>query len=189
MHSEGPRLPSTEAPPPSAPPHTLDYGTTPLPGRITLLDQPDGSVTILIPRRPLWLPLTFAGLLFLLAFVTPLVFYLRSGLRQLLVIPLATLGTLILLLTLIAKWGQEEFRIHAGPDGLRVAYTDSGDEVRLDLPRAAILDVREPSFTSADKNNLIITTTAGKKFVQVFRSRRDLRKIAAAARRGLGLPM
>jgi hypothetical protein len=171
---------STSLPPPaSAPP--LEYGHELVAGGVNVVDQPDGSVHVIVPPRPWWQPALLGVVALVVPFVVPAFLYFKAPSLIGVLLPLCYLPVFLMLMSIVLHWARQDVRIAAGPDGVHVWYTESGDKQTMSMTRDEIKDVR------AGKNELLFLTARGSRALTMYHGRRNLEHAAAAVRRGAGI--
>ncbi|MGE5610233.1 MAG: hypothetical protein ACM359_13345 [Bacillota bacterium] len=182
----------------SIPSPILAYGQNPKPGGITYVHQPDGSVDIYILPRPAWQLCVLAAIFVLPIALIATYGYLTGHVRTggvaaprwvvAFVLPaISLIGVGTILAVLILNFGRQSCYIHAGPDGLRVYYTELGDARQFEAPADQVLDVGF-SRMNADGYKcrcLAFQLKGQKRTIGLLRRKKDILAIAAAVRRGL----
>jgi hypothetical protein len=166
-------------PPASAPP--LEYGRQLAAGGVNVLDQADGSVHVIIPPRPWWQPALLGVVALVVPFIVPGFLYFKAPSLLMLLLPLCYLPVFLMMMSIVLQWARQDVRISAGPEGVHVWYTESGDQQVMSIARGEIRDVR------GGKNELLFVTARGSRAVTMYHGRRKLDLAAAAVRRGVGI--
>ena len=146
-----------------------------------MIDQADGSVHVIIPPRPWWQPVLLGVVALVVPFIVPGFLYLKAPFLLMVLLPLCYLPVFLMMMSIVVQWARQDVRITAGPEGVHVWYTESGDEQVMSIARDEIQDVR------AGKNELLFVTARGSRAVTMYHGRRKLDRAALAVRRGLGI--
>ena len=114
-------------------------------------------------------------------FVVPGFLYFKAPSLLMVLLPLCYLPVFLMMMSIVVHWARQDVRIVAGPEGVHVWYTESGDQQVMSIGRDEIRDVR------GGKNELLFVTARGSRAVTMYHGRRNLERAAAAVRRGVGI--